>query len=256
MKAAMSKAARTERDFGYVTIDGYALISDSQPHAEAVLAGARQGTLAKSEQYRADLKSLHGDQIARRLGRCRRGRGRGQGRPAAPRPVPDRGPAPAGQPGGRGPDHHRRARRARTTSRSRPSRTGRAAASTPASTPVNGTLAKLSPPTPAPRWRSPASARSLSQAWDGASAALGLGSEFSDFVDQTGLQLPDDLAALFGTDITVSAPAAGRRAATRRSPPRSAPTRPPGRCSCSTRWASRSASPPRTCIPARPPAAT
>ncbi len=64
MKAAMSKLARTERDFGYVTLDSYVLISDSQPHADAVLAAARQGTLAKSDQFRSDLKSLHGDQIA------------------------------------------------------------------------------------------------------------------------------------------------------------------------------------------------
>lgn len=64
MKAAFSKAARTERGFGYVTVDGYALVTETQPRAEAVLADVRRATLAGAEHYRADLKELDGDQIA------------------------------------------------------------------------------------------------------------------------------------------------------------------------------------------------
>ena len=203
MKAAMSKAARTERDFGYVTMNSYVLISDSQPHADAVLAGTRQGTLAKSQHYSADLKSLHGDQIA--VGWA------------------DAGAAVAAVKAGHG---------ATTSSRLEDLRRldsfaasgriimgahadsdyleiaavshGAAGGKRPASTPANGALAKLSAADTSAALEVTGLGGSLSQAWDGASAALGLGSEFSDFVDQFQLKLPEDLEAVFGTDITVS----------------------------------------------------
>jgi hypothetical protein len=200
MKAAMSKAARTEHDLGYVTTDGYVLISNSQPHAEAALAGVRQGTLAKSAQYRADLKALHGDQLA--LGwvdfsaaaaAVKAGTG-AAGNDALLQldTLATRGRFMVGV--------HASSDYLEVSALSLGAAdTGKRAASTP----VNGTLAKLSAEDTSAALEVTGLGESLSSAWKGVMALPGLGA-FQDFADETGLQ-PDDLAALFGTDITVSA---------------------------------------------------
>ncbi|HST47964.1 DUF3352 domain-containing protein [Jatrophihabitans sp.] len=203
MKAAMGKAARTERDFGYVTVDGYVLVSNSQPHAEAVLAGVRQGTLAKSGQFHSDLKSLHGDQIAIAwtdvAGALAAVRAGTSGTPSSRienlrrlNSLAARGRMIVGV--------HAGSDYLEVSAVSRGAETGKRAASTP----VNGTLAKLSAADTSGALEVTGLGESLRQAWNGASAALGLGTEFEDFIDQTGLQLPGDLAALFGTDTTFS----------------------------------------------------
>ncbi len=64
MKAAMSKESRTDKNFGYASLNGYVLISNSQPHADAAVAGARRASLSGNDHYQADLNSLHGNQVA------------------------------------------------------------------------------------------------------------------------------------------------------------------------------------------------
>jgi len=205
MEAALSKAARTEKDLGYVTTDGYVLISDSQRHAEAVLAGVRRGALAGVEHYRSDLKSLHGDQLAV-----------GWADTAA---VVAALKAGSGSAATEQLDQlqkldglaetkariilgaHASADYLEISAASHGAGTG----ATPLGrTPVNGTLAKLAADTSA-ALEVTGLGDSLSQAWTGASATLGLQEQFEGLIEETGLQLPGDLAALFGADATLSA---------------------------------------------------
>ena len=206
MKAALGKAARTEKDLGYVTVDGYALISDSQPHAEAVLAGVRRATLSSVANYRADLTSLRGDQIAvawadlaATLAAVKAGRNS-----ATSSQLVDleRLKALSGTMGRVIMGAHASSDYLEVSAVSHQTdtdRTPRAAAK-----PVNGTLAKLAAEDTSAALEVNGLGDALSAAWTGASATLGLQEQFQDLVDEAGLQLPDDLTALFGTDLTVS----------------------------------------------------
>jgi hypothetical protein len=71
--------------------------------------------------------------------------------------------------------------------------------------PVNGTLAKLAAEDTSAALEVTGLGDSLSAAWTGVSASLGLREQFQELIDEAGLQLPDDLMALFGTDTTISA---------------------------------------------------
>ncbi len=206
MKAAFSKAARTERAFGYVTIDGYALVTESQPRAEAVLAGVRRATLAGAEHYRADLKSLDGDQIAvgwadleaavtaLKAGNHSGSGSRLQGLENLDTLAAAKGRIIVGA--------HASSDYLEVSAVSRQ----RVVDGAPrlAGKPVNGTLAKLSAADTSAALQVTGLGESFKQAWAGASTALGLGGEFEDFIDDTGLQLPEDLVALFGSDATLS----------------------------------------------------
>jgi hypothetical protein len=66
MRAALSQfqAANPDTSIGYVTSDGFVLISDSQAHAETVAAATKTAPLTKNTIFQADVKSLHGDQVA------------------------------------------------------------------------------------------------------------------------------------------------------------------------------------------------
>jgi hypothetical protein len=205
MRAALNKAVLTKKDLGYVTTNGYVLISDSQSHAEAVLAGVRRGTLAGVEHYRADLKSLHGDQIA--VGWA------------------DMTAVEAALKAGSGSATSRlgdlqRLSALSTTTKGRiilgvhassdyleVSAASHAAdtSAKPGRKPVNGTLAKLSAEDTLAALEVTGLGDGLSAAWAGASATLGLREQFEELIDETGLQLPADLLAVFGTDATISA---------------------------------------------------
>ncbi|MDQ1743232.1 MAG: hypothetical protein QOE23_1571, partial [Pseudonocardiales bacterium] len=204
MKAALSKAARTATDFGYVTLDGYALISDSQQHAEAVLAGTKRATLAGNDHYKSDLKSLHGDQLAvgwadlaASVAAMRSGiSARTQLKPdelAQLDKLAAKGRIVLGA--------HASSDYLEVTALSHQAATAGSARS--GGKPVTGTLAGLGADTSAALEIS-GLGDSLSQTWDQAAAALGLNQDFQEIIDETGLKLPDDLKALFGTDITVS----------------------------------------------------
>ncbi|HEV2886632.1 MAG TPA: DUF3352 domain-containing protein, partial [Jatrophihabitans sp.] len=204
MKAAFSKVARTEPDFGYATIDGYALVSDSQQHAEAVLAGVRRATLANAEHYRSDLKSLHGDQIAvgwadlaATVAALKAGTHSGSSTRLDDldrlNSLPAKGRIVIGA--------HANSDYLEVSAVSHQELTGAPRA---AGKPVNGTLAKLAAADTSAALEVTGLGDSLSEAWNGASAVLGLGEDFQDLIDETGLQLPGDLAALFGTDATLS----------------------------------------------------
>ena len=207
MRAALDKAVRTEEDFGYVTVDGYALISDSQPHAEAVLAGVRRAKLSSVKNYRADLESLHGDQIA--VGWA------------------DLAATVAALQAGTGSTAGSRLRDLQNLN-ALSATTGRvivgahvgsdylevsaishevASGTTPrwAAKPVDGTLAKLAAGDTTAALEVSGLGEALSAAWAGASATLGLREQFEDLAAETGLTLPEDLAALFGSNTTVSA---------------------------------------------------
>ena len=207
MKAALDKVARTDKNFGYVTVDGYALLSDSQPHAEAVLAGVRRATLSSVKNYQADLESLHGDQVAV-----------GWADIAATVAALQSGSGSATK------DRLHDLQNLNALSAT----TGRivvgahvssdylevsavshqtAAAGTPrvAAKPVDGTLAKLSAEDTSAALEVSGLGEALSAAWAGASATLGLREQFEDLVAEAGLRMPEDLAALFGTDTTISA---------------------------------------------------
>ncbi|MGX7677760.1 DUF3352 domain-containing protein [Jatrophihabitans sp. DSM 45814] len=64
MFAAMAKLAQADSDFDYVSSSDYVLISDSQTHANALLTRIKAGALDDNAQYKADVTSLPGDQIA------------------------------------------------------------------------------------------------------------------------------------------------------------------------------------------------
>ncbi|MBV9823775.1 MAG: DUF3352 domain-containing protein [Actinobacteria bacterium] len=203
MKAAMAKVARTSSDFGYATVDDYVLISDSQPHAEAVLAGVRQGTLAKSDRFRSDVKSLHSDQIAlgwADLGAAVAALKAGTGASANARVEDLRKLDGLASSGRMVIGAHASSDFLEVSAVTHGTTTGKHAASTP----VDGTLAKLSAADTSAALEVTGLGAAFSQAWGNASTALGLGSELQDFLDQTGLKLPEDLTALFGTDITAS----------------------------------------------------
>jgi hypothetical protein len=208
MKAALSKAARTERAFGYVTIDGYALVSDSQPHAEAVLAGVRRGTLAAAEHYQSDLKALGGDQLAvgwadveamvaalkagDRSGTSRFGGFQGLERLDV---LAAKGRVIVGA--------HASSDYFEVSALSRQQVAG--GAPRLASKPVNGTLAKLAADTSA-ALEVTGLGEAFNQAWDGMSTALGLGDgDVEEMLEESGLELPGDLTALLGDDATISA---------------------------------------------------
>lgn len=203
MIAALSKAARTATEFGYVTLDGYVLISNSQPHAEAVLAGAKRATLAANDHYKSDLKSLHGDQlavgwadVAATVAAMRNGiSARTQLKPedlAQLDKLAAKGRIVLGA--------HANSDYLEVTALSHQAANGTARLG---GKPVAGTLAKLSADTSAALEIS-GLGDSLSQTWDQAAAALGVNQDFQEIIEETGLKLPDDLKALFGTDITVS----------------------------------------------------
>ena len=203
MKAAMAKLARTQRDFGYATVDHYVLISNSQPHAEAVLAGVRQGTLAKSDQFRSDVKSLHGDQIAlgwADLGAAIAAFKAGTGAAANARVEDLRGLDSLAGSGRMVIGAHASSDYLEVSAVTHGTTAGKQAASKP----IDGTLEKLSAADTSAALEVTGLGAAMSQSWGNASTALGLGSEFGAFIDQTGLRLPEDFTALFGTDLTVS----------------------------------------------------
>ena len=207
MKAALSKAARTEKDLGYVTTDGYALISDSQPHADAVLAAVRRGTLAGAKQYRADLASLHGDQIAvgwADLAAAVAALKAGSGSAATSRLDDLRNLSGLSASTGRiviG--AHASADYLEVSAISHEADAGRAPRW--AGKPVNGTLGKLAAEDTSAALEVTGLGDALSAAWAGASATLGLRQGLEALIEEAGLQLPEDLVALFGTDTTISA---------------------------------------------------
>ncbi|MEO6501000.1 MAG: DUF3352 domain-containing protein [Jatrophihabitantaceae bacterium] len=206
MKAAFSKAARTEHDFGYVTIDGYALVSDSQSHAEAVLAGVRRGTLAGAEHYRADLKALDGDQLAvgwadieavvtaLKAGDRSGANSRLEGIDRLDTLAAAKSRMIVGA--------HASSDYLEVSAISRQKVVD--GAPRLAGKPVNGTLAKLAAADTTAALEISGLGEAFKQVWAGASTALGMGGDFEDFVEESGLQLPDDLVALFGSDATVS----------------------------------------------------
>ncbi|HEX8092416.1 DUF3352 domain-containing protein [Jatrophihabitans sp.] len=206
MKATLSKAARTDKDLGWVTIDGYALISDSQSHAEAVLAGVRRGTLAGVDRYRADLKSLHGDQIAvgwadfaATVAALKAGSGSAKARLEDLQSLnalsASKGRIVLGA--------HASSDYLEVSAVSHD--TGTTGTARSAGKPVNGTLTKLAAEDTSAALEVTGLGDSLSAAWAGTSAALGLREQFESLIEETGLQLPEDLRALFGTDTTISA---------------------------------------------------
>jgi hypothetical protein len=73
------------------------------------------------------------------------------------------------------------------------------------SKPVNGTLAKLAAEDTSAALEVTGLGEAFGAAWAAASATLGLHEQFEGLIEETGLQLPEDLVALFGTDTTVSA---------------------------------------------------
>lgn len=205
MKAAFSKAVRPEHDFGYVTVEGYALISDSQPHAEAVLAGVRRGTLAEAEVYRADLKALNGDQLA--VGwadlEATVAALKARDRPELSTPfgsltnldtVAAKGRVIVGA--------HASSDYLEISAIVR--QQGASGGPRLAGKPVNGTLAKLDAADTSAALEITGLGESFTQAWAGASTAMGLGGELEDFAEENGLRLPEDLMALFGSDATLS----------------------------------------------------
>lgn len=204
MKAAFSKAVRPEHDFGYVTTEGYALISDSQPHAEAVLAGVRRGALADVEHYRADLKALNGDQLA--VGwadlEATVAALKARDRPELSTPfgsltnldtVAAKGRVIVGA--------HASSDYLEVSAVSRQKVDG---APRLAGKPVNGTLAKLAAADTSAALEVTGLGEAFQEAWAGASTALGLGGELEDFAEESGMELPEDLVALLGSDTTVS----------------------------------------------------
>jgi hypothetical protein len=204
MKAALSKASQAGADLGYVTLDGYALISDSQPHAEAALAGVRRGKLSDLDRYRADLRSLHGAQIAV---------GWADMEAAADAFVAGRGAASTNQvqsltalSATRGRivlGAHVSSDYLEVTAVSHVTTAGGTITGL-ARRPVNGTLAKLPSEGTSAAVEVTGLGDSLSAVWAGASKTLGLDQQFQSLIEQTGLRLPEDLRALFGTDATVS----------------------------------------------------
>ena len=206
MKAAFSKAARTEQAFGYVTIDGYALVTDSQAHAEAVLAGVRRATLAGAEHYRADLDALNGDQLAvgwadleatvaaLKAGSRSGSSSRWQGLDRLDTLAAAKGRIVVGAHASSDYLEISAVSRQRVVS-GQPRLAGK---------PVNGTLAKLGAADTSAALEVTGLGEAFKQAWAGASTALGLGGEFQDFLEETDLRLPEDLVALFGTDATLS----------------------------------------------------
>jgi hypothetical protein len=203
MKAALTKAARTTPDVGFVTRNGYVLISDSQSHAEAVLAATQRATLADNDHYKSDLKSLHGDQlavgwadIAATLAAMRTGSPQSSLKPedlTRLSMLAAKGRIVVGA--------HASSDYLEVTALSHQAGTGTARL---AAKPVGGALAKLSADTDAALEVS-GLGDALSQTYVQASANLGLNEDFQDLIDQTGLKLPEDLKALFGTDTTFSA---------------------------------------------------
>jgi hypothetical protein len=206
MKAALGKAAHNEKDLGYVTIDGYALISDSQSHAEAALSGVRRGTLAGLDRYRTDLKSLHGDQIAvgwadlaATVAAIKAGSGAATTRLGNLQNLNALATSNARIVLGA----HAASDYLEITAVTHETGTG----STPrlARKPVNGTLTKLAAEDTSAALEVTGLGDALSAAWAGTASTLGLRQQFADLIEETGLQLPEDLRALFGSDITVSA---------------------------------------------------
>lgn len=63
VRRVLDKAERSHSDIGYAVLDGYALVSDSQSHADAVLAASRRGRLNSVSTFAADLKALPGHQV-------------------------------------------------------------------------------------------------------------------------------------------------------------------------------------------------
>ncbi len=203
MKAALSKAARSTADFGYVTRDGYVLISDSQPHAEAVLAGTRRATLAGNAHYKSDLKSLHGDQLAVGWADVAATVAALRTAASSDSSLTPEDLARLNALGAKGRivvGAHANSDYLEITALSHDAGTG---AARWAAKPVTGTLAKLSADTSAALEIS-GLGDSLSKTWDQASATLGLNQDFQELIDQTGLKLPEDLAALLGSDTTFS----------------------------------------------------
>ncbi|HEX8305575.1 MAG TPA: DUF3352 domain-containing protein [Jatrophihabitans sp.] len=204
MKAALSKAARTQKDLGYVTTEGYVLISDSQSHAEAVLAGVKRGTLAGVKNYRADLAALRGDQIA--VGWADMSAAVAALKAASGPAASDRLGSLQGLNALAGTEAriiigaHANSDYLEISAVSHDggagSRVGRK--------PVNGTLAKLAAEDTSAALEVTGLGDALSQAWNSASATLGLQEQFEELIEEAGLQLPEDLKALFGTDATVS----------------------------------------------------
>lgn len=203
MKAAMRKVARTEQDFGYVTFKGYALVSDSQAHADTLLTGVRRATLAANDHFRTDLRSLHGDQIS--LGWA------DLGATVAALKVSDQsafGPGGFGQlkslsaTAGRmiigahaDSDYlemtavvHQVAGNARQV----------------ADKPVDGTLARLDSATTDAALEVSGLGDAFGAAWTNASANPALRQLLENFTSGSGLRLPADLLALLGSDTTVS----------------------------------------------------
>ena len=206
MKAALSKAARTEKDLGYVTTNGYALISDSQPHAEAVLAEVRRATLADAKQYRADLASLHGDQIAvgwadltAAVAALKAGSGSAGSRLDDLRNLN----ALSASTGRIIIGAHASADYLEVSAISHDADAGRAPRW--AGKPVNGTLGKLAAEDTSAALEVTGLGDALSAAWAGASTTLGLRQGLEALIEEAGLQLPEDLVALLGTDTTISA---------------------------------------------------
>jgi Protein of unknown function (DUF3352) len=204
MKAAFGKAARAEKDFGYVTVNGYALVTDSQAHAENVLTGVRHATLASNGHYRADLRSLRGDQIA--VGWA------DLSATVAALKVSDQsalGASGLGQlkglsaAGGRviiG--AHASSDYLEVTAVAHQDRAAKA--SRAADKPVEGTLTRLDSATTSAALEVSGLGDAFSAAWTNAATNPALRQQAEGFLASTGLRLPTDLVALFGTDTTVS----------------------------------------------------
>jgi hypothetical protein len=206
MKAAFSKAAQTQRSFGYVTVEGYALVTDSQPGAEALLAGVRRGALADAERYRSDRKALDGDQLAvgwadleATVAALKAGDRSGSNTRLQALDRLDTLSAATGRIiiGAHASSDH-----LEVSALSRQ----RVISGTPrlAGKPVNGTLAKLAAADTSAALEVTGLGEAFAQAWAGASTALGLGGQFEDLVQDSGLRLPEDLTALFGSNATLS----------------------------------------------------
>ncbi|MDQ1721786.1 MAG: hypothetical protein QOI26_1520 [Pseudonocardiales bacterium] len=202
MKATLSKAARTQKDFGYVTTKNYVLMSDSQPHAEAVLAGLKGGTLAGSRKYQADLRSLGGSQFSVAWADF-------EAIAAALKSRDHSGTSDLSLANSLFASTGRIIVGAHATSdflevSARILAAPVDGAAKVAGKAVNGTLARLAAADTSAAIEVSGLGDALTQAWTHASTSPNRLEQFQSLIDEYGLQLPADLTALFGSDATIS----------------------------------------------------
>ena len=196
MTATLTKQAGQSTDFGFVVDRGYVLISDSQAHADALLPRIRKATLADNTTYTSDEKTLHGDQIATAwadLGALGKTLANGQGASLFGNQL--FGGALPTMSGREILGVHANAAYLELTGH----QLGVPAA---AGTAVDDTLSKLPADTSVAVQSSGLGAR-LAKAYGLVQSSAGF-DPFQGLLNSTDLQLPSDLATVFGTQTTLS----------------------------------------------------